>query len=612
MKDFAPRTPATKATEPATGKAATLVDNRASTVAQRKLQDAIAASPRQVAQRQPAPVQLATPRPNRTGLPDKLKAGVESLSGHSLDDVKVHYNSAKPAQLQAHAYAQGPDIHLGPGQEKHLPHEAWHVVQQKQGRVRPTRQLKKTSINDSTSLESEATAMGAKASRIRIQNSNLHGLQRHVAKYIAVQRVMLAELPLFEKFLLVSSKNVKIGFFNFVNKSSLPKELNNDFQIRMAFENLFKNKSIDEANDETLGKLINSFYKRATSVSSVATQSKHENSDEDEDESSVVRKRTAILPSTSSAIPSPLLPKSGLKSAAAASPSIANHRASSFSLITNAEAKYEDFERGNEPKNHSASAAASNHPASLYARPSYSSHAQQNPQKGTSENKADKAIRQYTTQDYKILNPLMREIYTLKTQLKAESREKAKKSSLSHVEAVLMSLYKKMDTRQLVIGFISKVINKRYQVSQAKLDDKILACIYDYVENFSVNADAAFESRSSNEEINVLYRWESLFEGSDEHYGKSSFTQSFLFSFSTKKDKPSFVGTPCRLIMIKGRDSIQEALNISKQTAHSNEKEVLFRQGTVFKVVSNKRINKRDYHTELSVIKNEQQQEHKE
>ena len=25
------------------------------------------------------------------------------------------------------------DIHLGPGQEKHLPHEAWHVVQQKQG-----------------------------------------------------------------------------------------------------------------------------------------------------------------------------------------------------------------------------------------------------------------------------------------------------------------------------------------------------------------------------------------------------------------------------------------------------------------------------------------------
>jgi hypothetical protein len=25
------------------------------------------------------------------------------------------------------------DIHIGPGQEKHLAHEAWHTVQQKQG-----------------------------------------------------------------------------------------------------------------------------------------------------------------------------------------------------------------------------------------------------------------------------------------------------------------------------------------------------------------------------------------------------------------------------------------------------------------------------------------------
>jgi hypothetical protein len=79
---------------------------------------------------------------NNTGLPDNLKTGVENLSGISLDDVKVHRNSDKPAQLNAHAYAQGTDIHLGAGQEKHLPHEAWHVVQQKQGRVKPTLQMK--------------------------------------------------------------------------------------------------------------------------------------------------------------------------------------------------------------------------------------------------------------------------------------------------------------------------------------------------------------------------------------------------------------------------------------------------------------------------------------
>lgn len=98
---------------------------------------------------------------NQTGLPDQLKTGIENLSGHSMDDVKVHYNSAQPAQLNAHAYAQGSNIHLAPGQEKHLPHEAWHVVQQKQGRVKPTKQLKsKININDDDVLEQEADRMG--------------------------------------------------------------------------------------------------------------------------------------------------------------------------------------------------------------------------------------------------------------------------------------------------------------------------------------------------------------------------------------------------------------------------------------------------------------------
>ncbi|MFT3822772.1 MAG: DUF4157 domain-containing protein [Chitinophagaceae bacterium] len=101
---------------------------------------------------------------NKTGMPDGLKAGIENLSGYSMDDVKVHYHSGKPAQLQAHAYAQGTDIHIAPGQEKHLPHEAWHVVQQKQGRVRPTIQLKANlDINDDANLENEADVMGKQA-----------------------------------------------------------------------------------------------------------------------------------------------------------------------------------------------------------------------------------------------------------------------------------------------------------------------------------------------------------------------------------------------------------------------------------------------------------------
>ncbi|WP_394749994.1 eCIS core domain-containing protein [Spongiimicrobium salis] len=104
---------------------------------------------------------------NTTGLPDQLKSGIEQLSGYAMDNVKVHYNSSKPAQLQAHAYAQGADIHLGPGQEQHLPHEAWHVVQQKQGRVQPRIQLKgRLNINDDMNLEKEADVMGTKAMQL--------------------------------------------------------------------------------------------------------------------------------------------------------------------------------------------------------------------------------------------------------------------------------------------------------------------------------------------------------------------------------------------------------------------------------------------------------------
>lgn len=105
---------------------------------------------------------------SENGLPDDLKSGAENLSGISMADVKVHYNSSKPAQLNALAYAQGSDIHIAPGQERHLPHEAWHTIQQKQGRVKPTVQLQKgVPVNDDKSLENEADVMGAKALQMK-------------------------------------------------------------------------------------------------------------------------------------------------------------------------------------------------------------------------------------------------------------------------------------------------------------------------------------------------------------------------------------------------------------------------------------------------------------
>lgn len=179
------------------------VDNRTEAAAQRKLQEKTNNSPgamqlkafqdmannspraKQTAQlqtmmdnhstQQQNPVQK---KENNTGLPDNLKAGMENLSGMSLDDVKVHYNSDKPAQVQAHAYARGTDIHLGPGQEKHLPHEAWHVVQQKQGRVKPTMQMKGgVNINNDILLEKEADVMGNRA--IQLETDRPFGQLNH-------------------------------------------------------------------------------------------------------------------------------------------------------------------------------------------------------------------------------------------------------------------------------------------------------------------------------------------------------------------------------------------------------------------------------------------------
>jgi hypothetical protein len=143
----------------------------------------------ETAQREAEPVA----RPNRTGLPDNLKSGIESLSGVSLDGVKVHYGSEKPAQLNALAYAQGTDIHVAPGQEKHLPHEAWHIVQQAQGRVTPTMQLQGgLQVNDNEGLEHEADIMGSRASASAVQMRADSPILRH--KTVMAQQVIQAKV----------------------------------------------------------------------------------------------------------------------------------------------------------------------------------------------------------------------------------------------------------------------------------------------------------------------------------------------------------------------------------------------------------------------------------
>src|SRR6185503_8474496 len=91
--------------------------------------DSISSSPRMVAQRQQIDALFGSATQAREarepgqavqggsvahsmGLPQPLSAGIEALSGMDMSSVRVHRNSDKPAQLNALAYAQGPDIHL--------------------------------------------------------------------------------------------------------------------------------------------------------------------------------------------------------------------------------------------------------------------------------------------------------------------------------------------------------------------------------------------------------------------------------------------------------------------------------------------------------------------
>ncbi|MCM1157432.1 MAG: DUF4157 domain-containing protein [Bacteroidales bacterium] len=93
---------------------------------------------------------------NATGIPDSLKKKAEVKSGLSFADVRVHYNSDKPAKVGALAYTMGNQVYMGPGQEKHLSHELGHVAQQKQGRVAVTKTEAGLRVNDDAALEREA------------------------------------------------------------------------------------------------------------------------------------------------------------------------------------------------------------------------------------------------------------------------------------------------------------------------------------------------------------------------------------------------------------------------------------------------------------------------
>lgn len=77
---------------------------------------------------------------NRTGLPKRLKSGIENLSGLSMDDVRVHYNSSRPAQFYALAYTQEQIFMLRQDRRSILPMRRGMLYNKKKGAfIRPCR-----------------------------------------------------------------------------------------------------------------------------------------------------------------------------------------------------------------------------------------------------------------------------------------------------------------------------------------------------------------------------------------------------------------------------------------------------------------------------------------
>ncbi len=100
-----------------------------------------------------------------------------------FSDVNIHEDSKTASDLGALAFTQGNNVHFAPGQFKPdtqagkelIGHEFTHVVQQREGKVQPNKQIGKFNINDNSSLENEADTQGAKAARYNpIQTKSIH------------------------------------------------------------------------------------------------------------------------------------------------------------------------------------------------------------------------------------------------------------------------------------------------------------------------------------------------------------------------------------------------------------------------------------------------------
>jgi len=183
----------------------------------------------------------------KTVMPDDVKGKMENSFGTDFSNVNIHQNSNRAENMGALAYTQGNDIAFASGQyqpdttagQKLLGHELGHVVQQRQGRVRPdAEQHKGMNINSDTFLEKEADLMGEKAAQGKQNNLGINSSKSNIVKSTQLKNNIIQKLGVDDvtqemvgkKFELVDSYNsipkgtiITITNWNGINKNATGK-----------------------------------------------------------------------------------------------------------------------------------------------------------------------------------------------------------------------------------------------------------------------------------------------------------------------------------------------------------------------------------------------------
>lgn len=118
-----------------------------------------------------APFQMKKSSSSSNGLPEDVRGKMENAFQTDFSTVNIQKDSQQATDVGALAYTQGNDIHFAPGQfnpstqggQELIGHELTHVVQQRNGQVKPTTAVNGMPVNDNHGLEAEADTLGKKA-----------------------------------------------------------------------------------------------------------------------------------------------------------------------------------------------------------------------------------------------------------------------------------------------------------------------------------------------------------------------------------------------------------------------------------------------------------------